>query len=115
MVLSGTIPRPRFARLPPFKRGQAASPLVRSCGITRWNCPGSLYKFSLLYELKSVEIGYFAENTLNTFSQISHKMAAEMIPAAVLLIVCVYIISGFTISMALVQMLLILPPHVIYQ
>ena len=31
MVLPGTIPRPRFAWAPPFKRGQAAAPLVEPC------------------------------------------------------------------------------------
>ena len=43
MVRLGTIPRPRFAQGPLCQRGQTAAPLMRSCGITRWNYPGPLY------------------------------------------------------------------------
>ena len=48
----GQSPALASLRGPLCQRGQAASPLVRSCGITRWNYSGPLYNFSLLYELK---------------------------------------------------------------
>ena len=48
----GQSPALASLRGPLCQRGQAASPLVRSCGIIRWNYPGPLYNFSQFYKLK---------------------------------------------------------------